>query len=207
MEIANLITSIIEKVRETIQALPEGHILSLGEAFRIAKEMVTQDALDRGVAIGKFGTIPHSRDVYHAAFYPVREMVAAQLVGLTLQDVIETTEKAVERFLGKSELAIVPKPTMAYSGECERYDPWNLYSNAIHADQAATKLKPNDPDDTELLLKLKKALQLLHFLTQRDVLREDIDGKPYDGTIRDQAWLDRSGKPIPEYHRPLVTNG
>jgi hypothetical protein len=138
----------------------------------------------------------HARSIYFAAYYPAREIVAKQLRGLTLQDVVETTEKAILRFLGRTELEVVPRPTLAFSGFCEPRDTWNLISNIFHARWAAEKAVL-EPEDEGLVRDMHKCEQMLHFMCQHDVEPEDIDGKPYDGAIREQTWLPRgSVRPV-----------
>jgi hypothetical protein len=41
--------------------------------------------------------------------------------------------------------------------------------------------------DRTLLQDLRRSEQLLHLISQNDVLREDVQGKTYDGNIREQA--------------------
>jgi hypothetical protein len=183
-----LVTVITDEVRNAIAALPTGEILTSSEAFEFAKDIVTKDALDRGMDIATAEFRKHARDIYFLSYASSRKLVAEQLIGITFEQAIETTVKAVLRFLGQPDLKIVPRPTLAYSGECEPHDIWNLLSNSFHAMKAAEENKAAlSSADRTLLQDLRRSEQLLHMISQNDVLREDVQGKTYDGNIREQA--------------------
>jgi hypothetical protein len=185
-----LIDTIIDKIRTTISELPDGVILTSAEAFKFTEEIVTQNAVNNGVDTTTAEFRRHARDVYYQSYSTARQLVAAQLIGITFQEAIETTEKAVLRFLDRSELEIVPRPTLAYTGECEPHDIWNLLSNSFSAMKTAEQKKALlSGDDLFLLKALRRSEQLLLMISQRDVLPEDVDGKPYDGKIHEQAWV------------------
>jgi hypothetical protein len=184
-----IVAAITDEVRKTIAALPEGEILTSAEAFEFAKEVVTKDAIDRGMDIATAEFRKHARDIYYLSYASSRKLVAEQLIGITFKHAIETTEKAVLRFLQQPELKIVPKPTLAYSGECEPHDIWNLLSNSFHAMKAAEEKKATlSAEDRALLNDLRRCEQLLHMISQSDVSLEDVDARAYDGNIREQAW-------------------
>lgn len=185
-----LIDAIVDRIRFTIDGLPEGSILASSEAFELATDTVAQSVAERGLVMTDVEFRRFSRDVQYEAYQPARLLVAAQLRGLTLQDLISTTERGVARFLKKPELEIVPKPTKAFSGYCEPHDAWNLLSNTFHAERAAHDADKDSlsAEDIRLMEDLKRAQQLIFLLTQQDVLPEDIDGKPYDGTVREPQW-------------------
>jgi hypothetical protein len=184
-----LATAIADEVKNAIAALPTGEILTSAEAFEFAKNVVTQDALDRGMVIETVEFRRHARDIYHLSYASSRKSVADQLIGMTFEQVVQTTEQAVLRFLQLPELKIVPRPTLAYSGECEPHDIWNLLSNSIGAMQAAEGRKATlSNEDRRLLGDLRRSQQLLHMISQNDVLLEDVQGKPFDGNIR-EGWI------------------
>jgi hypothetical protein len=177
---------IVHAVQTAISELPPGSILSRGDAYHLAHSVarftITGDATRRAG--------PESerliRQSLLAAYGQVRQLVASQLMGMTWQDVVAAVEGSVSRFLGKAELEIVPKPTMAYSGECEPHDVWNLMSNGYRV-ESRLKQEPSLVDterDVALSKALARALQMLLFVSGGEVLQEDIDGKPYDGGIR-----------------------
>ncbi len=195
LHVDELVSTITERVRQTINELSEGDILTSLAAFDLAGDVIAQDAVNRGVATATLEFRRHARKAHLAAFSPVRELLASQLIGLTFQEVIETTYMAVKRFLGRTELDIVPKPTKAYSGECQPHDLWNLLCNLFSASMAAKEIEEalTAPEDLELLRNLRRSEQMLVFLNHDDVVRvEDIDGKPYDGRIREPEWLARA---------------
>lgn len=189
-----LIDAILDRIRAAIASLPEGSILASSEAFTLANEVIDRHVAERALVMTEVEARRWSRDIHYAAYQPARLMVADQLRGLTLQDLISVTEKGAARFLDRAELKVMPKPTKAFSGYCEPHDPWNLLSNAFHAERAA---RENDrssmtADDIRLMEDLKRSQQLLFLLSQQDVLAEDIDGKPYDGTVREPQWVPAS---------------
>jgi hypothetical protein len=186
-----LIDAIVDRIRFAIDGQPEGDILSSGDAFRLASDTVAQSVAERGLVMNDGELRRFSRDVQYEAYQSVRLLVAAQLRGLTLQDLIATTEHGVVRFLGKSELEIAPKPTKAFSGYCEPHDVWNLLCNLFEAGRKAreTEVGAMTPDDIRLAQDMKRCEQLLLLLNEHDVPLEDVDGKPYDGSVRDPQWL------------------
>lgn len=185
-----LIDEILDKIRGAIASQPDGSILASSEAFTLANEVIDRHVAERGLVMTAAETKRWSRDIHYAAYQPARLMVAGQLRGLTLQDLISTTEKGAARFLDSAELQVTPRPTKAFSGYCEPHDPWNLLSNALHAEQAARETDRNSltADDIRLMDDLKRVQQLLFLLSQQDVLAEDIDGKSYDGSVREPQW-------------------
>lgn len=195
-----LIDAIVDRIRTTIAGLPEGSSLTSSEAFTIANEMIEKNVAERGLVMTDVEFRRWSRDIHYAAYQPARLLVAAQLRGLTLQDLISTTEEGVARFLKKAELKLMPRPTKAFSGYCEPHEPWNLLSNAFHAEKAArdTDLDTMSADDVRLMEDLKRCQQLLFFISQQDVMVDDVDGKPYDGAIREPQWLPAARRSGPE---------
>lgn len=186
-----LIDAILDRIRAAIASLPEGSILASSEAFTLADEVIDRHIAGHGIVMTEVEFRRWSRDIHYTAYQPARLMVAAQLRGLTLQDLISITEKGAARFLDRAELKVMPKPTQAFSGYCEPHDPWNLLSNAFHAERAAREIERNSmtADDIRLMEDLKRAHQLLFLVSQQDVLAEDIDGKPYNGTVREPQWV------------------
>lgn len=195
-----LIDAIVDRISATIAGLPEGSILASNEAFTIANEMIAQNVAERGLVMTDVEFRRYSRDIHYAAYQPARLLVAAQLRGMTLQDLISMTERGAARFLDRAELKVMPKPTKAFSGYCEPHEPWNLLSNAFHAERAARETDRGSMtrDDIRLMEDLKRCQQLLFLLSQRDVLPEDIDGNPYDGSVREPQWLPASRQPSSE---------
>jgi hypothetical protein len=184
------IKEILEEISLTILNLQGREILGSGDAFEIAQR-IAEEAVSRTTsgldAIEKRRAV---REILHEASHPAREIVAQQFVGTTLEEIIETTKNARSRFQGKDELEITAKPTLNYTGDCEPLEPWNLYSNAVHAFMAAEAAKAKGdwtPTDEALLIEVKRAKQMLHFLCQHEINADDITGKPFDGKITHQT--------------------
>ncbi|TLX16131.1 hypothetical protein [Rhizobium sp. MHM7A] len=179
-------TTILDEITQTISNLPKGKILCSGEAFKIAQRIA-----DKAVS-NEMPDLPETEKkravlaILHEAYPTAREIIATQFIGMTFEQIVDIIKQARERFQGTRELAITPKPTLAYTGECEPLDPWNLISNAIHADLAAKEAQAkgdwNDADE-ELANEIERTQQMLHFICQREVNVGDITGKPFNGTI------------------------
>jgi hypothetical protein len=186
-----LVDTILDRIRAAIDELPKGYFLDTREAFTLANGVIEEDIAKRGLVMTPAEVRRHSRVIQYAAYHPARRLVASQLRGLTLQDLIATAESAAVRFLGKHELAIVPKPTKAFSGYCEPHDAWNLLSNIYDAERKAREEDPAklSGKDLRLLADMKKCQQLLSMVHEKEVLPGDIVGKPFDGSIREQQWL------------------
>ncbi len=194
-----LIDAILTRIRGVIASLPEGVILASSDAFVIANDMIAQNIAERGLVMTDVETKRYSRDIHYAAYQPARQLVADQLRGLALQDLISTTERGLARFLGRPDLEIVPKPTKAFSGYCEPHDVWNLLCNLFEAERKAreAEMGAKTSDDIRLLQDMKRCEQLLLLLNEQDVRLEDVDRKPYDGSIREPQWLPASRQALP----------
>jgi hypothetical protein len=180
---------ILEAINLTICDLPGREILDTGEAFEIAQRIAEQTVSILSPNLDDAGKRRAVTTILNEAYYTARENVAAQFIGTTLEEIIETTKAGRHRFQGLSELAITAKPTLSYTGKCEPLEPWNLYSNAIHAHTAAMETKAKgiwSPSDEVLLTEIKRARQMLHFLCQREIDVSDIDGKAFNGKIKHQ---------------------
>ena len=190
MTLSTAAKEILEEINLTICNLPGREILGTGDAFEIAQR-IAEEAVSTGFHdLDEVGRRRAVRDILHEAYYTARENVALQFIGTTLEEIVETTKTARYRFQGTRELAITAKPTLNYTGECEPLEPWNLYSNAIHACTAAKERKAKGdwtPSDDALLIEIKRAKQMLHFLCQHEIDVADITRKPFDGKITHQT--------------------
>jgi hypothetical protein len=181
---------ILNATEQAISKMPAGSILCSGKAFEIAQgiasQLVTDDASDLTDKEKRRKVMSILHDAYPAA----RDLVAQQLHGMTFEGVVDIIKDARESFQGTRELAITPKPTLSYTGECEALEPWNLLSNAIHAHLAGkeAKTKSNWTEADEALSdKLEAAKQMLHFICQNEVKLADITGQPFNGKLTHQT--------------------
>jgi hypothetical protein len=180
---------ILEEISLTICNLPGREILDTGKAFEIAQRIAEEAVSSATPGLDDVEKRRAVREILQEAYCTAREIVAEQLVGTTLEEIIETTKNARHRFQGTHELAITAKPTLSYTGDCEPLEPWNLYSNAIHACTAAKETKAKGdwtPTEEALLIEIRRAKQMLHFLCQYEINADDITGKPFDGKITHQ---------------------
>jgi hypothetical protein len=190
MSKATIIKTILGDITQTINGLPEGHILCSGGAFKIAEQIADAFVSSEDPNLTDVEKRRAIMDILHEAYPAAREIVARQMIGITFEQMVDTLTRARERFHGTRELAITPKPTLAYTGECEPLDPWNLYSNAVHADIAAKKaleIGALSDTDEDLLNEIERTKQVLHFIIQREIKVEDITGQPFDGKITHQT--------------------
>jgi hypothetical protein len=180
---------ILNAIEQAISDLPVGHILSSGTAFEIAQRIavqLTSEMSDLADQERQRTVMTILRDANPAA----RDLIARQLRGMTFESIVNTLKDARERFQGTRELSITPKPTLAYTGECEELEPWNLYSNAIHTKLAADKAKATGnwtDSDQALSHQLEACQQMLHFICQNEVRLADITGQPFDGKLKHQT--------------------
>lgn len=190
MTLSTAAKEILEEINLNICNLAGRDILGTGDAFEIAQRIAEDAVSKESPELNEVGKRKAVRDILQEAYNTAREIVATQFIGTTLEEIIETTKAARQRFHGTRELAITAKPTLNYTGECEPLEPWNLYSNAIHACTAAKEAKVKGewtPGDDALLIEIKRAKQMLHFLCQHEIEVDDIAGKPFDGKITHQT--------------------
>jgi hypothetical protein len=188
---AVLTRAIIDRIRDAIAQLPENTILTSGEAFVLAQDTVRKDAAERGLELSHGQLDSYIRKTCLPAFSESRRLIAEQLRGMTLQDAIKVITEGVRRLTATGELEIVPKPTKAFSGYCDPHDPWNLICNAIKVEKAVSERDADlvADEDIRLIAEIRKAHQLLHFVVAKEVLIEDFDGVPFDGSTRAPEWL------------------
>lgn len=179
-------TTILIEIAQEISKLPKGKILCSGGAFKIAQRIAEASVSDEMPDLPEKERKRASLAILQEAYPAARGIIASQLIGMTFEHIVDIVTKARERFQGTRELAITAKPTLAYTGECEPLDPWNLISNAIYADLAAKEAQAKGDwkdTDEELANEIERAQQMLHFICQREVNVDDISGKPFDGVI------------------------
>lgn len=182
-------TPILKAIEQAISELPTGRILGSGEAFKIAQGIASSLVASEASDLSDQEKHRKVMSILRDADAPARDLIAQQLRGLTFESIVETVKDARERFQGTRELTISSKPTLAYTGECEALEPWNLYSNAIHAHLAGNeaKTKSNWTEADEALSdKLEAVKQMLHFICQNEVKLADITGQPFDGKLTRQ---------------------
>jgi len=183
-------SNILNEIEQVISDLPVGHILSSGAAFKIAQRIATQVIASETADLSDQEKHRKVMTILREANPAARDLIAKQLHGMTFEGIVETIKDARERFHGTRELQITPKPTLAYTGECEELEPWNLYSNAIHTDLEAKKAKATGnwtDSDQALSNRLEACQQLLHFICQNEVNLADITSQPFDGKLTQQT--------------------
>lgn len=188
------VRNIINAVSQAISNLTDGGFLCSGEAFEIAQKIADAAVEKENPELTANDKRRASLSILHDAYPTAREIIASQLIGMTFEQVVETIQDAKERFQGTRELAITPRPTLAYTGECEPLEPWNLYSNVLHAENAAKDARSQGnwtASDATLLNGIERAHQMLHFICQREINVADITGQPFTGRIAYQT------RPVP----------
>ena len=177
--------AVLETVASGIQALPSGEIMTTWDAVEASWKIA--EGFDGGRVADEHPLARRSR--LRRQLMPssraVRELVASQLVGMTYRDIVNAIEEAVSRFCENPELVIVPRPTMQFSGHCEKHDGWNLSCNANRVQtEVGSRADQLEGDDKAAYQRFKKAQQLVTFVCCGEVLRADIEERAFDGRLR-----------------------
>jgi hypothetical protein len=113
-----------------------------------------------------------------------RILVASQFVGSTVRTIIEDINVASRRFpTSKENTAPDFHVLVQYP---DRIDLWGLLSYAIAIRHLAYRELEDanaNLDENVELIGVERAVQLLHMLTQGDILLSDIVERPFDGKV------------------------
>lgn len=128
--------------------------------------------------------ISHSTTIecYHAA----RKLIAGQFVGSTWPSLVEDIAAAGARFPVSRDSDTPPDPT-AIALNPAGVDLWKILAYAIavrHAAYRGLEKAGADLDNDRELAGIERAVQLLHMLTQEDIVLADLTDRPLDGQVR-----------------------
>jgi hypothetical protein len=134
----------------------------------------------------ELGRISHSATV--GCYYAARQIIAKQFVGSTFASLSEDIALAAERFSISADSDAPPDLTLL-AKHPERIDFWKLLAYAIairHAAYRDLEEGESDLDSVRKLAGIERAVQLLHMLTQEDILIADLAERPFAGQVREQ---------------------
>lgn len=174
-------------VQAAIDEAEQGDIVTNGDAFDIARAIAVEVIGGERPGDRLFQFEARLTKALIPAYSDVQALVARQLTGMTYSQVIDTVTNANSQFRGLTSLETVPKPTLAYTGECELHDPWNLYCNSHRSSKAAKGQSAITSEQQALALELKRADQLLLFIVNNEVDLDDIRDKPFSGRLKQVA--------------------
>lgn len=177
---SHLEDDLINLIEGTISRLAGKEVLTSARAY----EIVYDAARDRILVADKNNQNPLStlfavhkelKPFYHR----VRSIVARQLIGLTYDHTKQAVIDACEVFLGRQDLTIAPKPTLAFTGYCDTFSIWNLYCNGTDARRNVNEKSC----DRALLYRLDQSIELLGFILNGEVRVSDVIASAFNGTL------------------------
>ncbi|MCV9964784.1 hypothetical protein OIU34_23105 [Pararhizobium sp. BT-229] len=182
---------VLDKITSAVAAVISEKKGGVPLTFAGAYEVAHSAALEHFKAGGFSGDDKELARVSHSAtlecYHSARRLIAGQFVGSTITSLIEDVASAASRFPTSSKADATPDLEVL-AKHPDNIDLWGLLSYAIAIRHVAYReLEQADADlDGELeLVGIERAVQLLHLLTQEDILVGDLVDGPFNGAVRD----------------------
>jgi hypothetical protein len=177
---------IIAAVAAAIAEKEGGAPLTMAAAYEIAQAISLEyyrgtETWDDEKALSRTA---HSTTI--GSYAAARKLTAKQFVGSTLASTLENIGAAAKRF-PVSAGSDTPPDLIDLVQFPDKIDFWSLlaYAHAIrHVAYRDLEKSGADMDGDKELIGIESAVQLLHMLTQEDILLSDLTENPFNGEVR-----------------------
>jgi hypothetical protein len=177
---------IVDAVAAAIAGKDGGVPLTMAAAYEIAQAIAL--VYHRGTKTWDdekaLSRTAHSTTI--GSYTAARKLTAKQFVGSTLASILESIVAAAKRFPVSAD-SDTPPDLVDLAEFPDKIDFWNLlaYAHAIrHVAYRDLEKVGADMDSDKELIGIESAVQLLHMLTQEDILLSDLTDRPFDGEVR-----------------------
>jgi hypothetical protein len=177
---------IVDAVAAAIAAKQGGVPLTMAAAYDIAQTISLGYHREAKVWDDEKALARAAHNTTFQSYTEARKLTAKQFIGSTLTSILENIGAAAKRFPVSADSD--PSPDLVDLAQYpDKIDFWNLltYATAIrHVAYRDLEKAGMDMDSDKELIGIESAVQLLHMLTQQDILVSDLADHPFDGNVR-----------------------